>query len=146
MSLQCCYFAEVLPGLLNLLAAALFGLAILREVALQYSQAVLLILNKPLEILYFARHANNYKMDANMQQIMMEAEHQYNSRVAAHLQSQFQPPSGSPHLDSIVYYELPDTPRKRKKIFDPRYKYAQHNRHLTRLQSNEPLRAASIDF
>lgn len=69
-----------------------------------------------------------------MQEIMLEAERGYQSRAIKPSGSPGQQQTG-PHLDSIIYYEHPDTPRRRKKIFEPRYKDTQHNRHMNRLQS-----------
>lgn len=80
-----------------------------------------------------------------MQQIMVEAQQRYQSRTVTPMSSPMQPSGGSPHLDSIIYYERDDTPRRRKKIFDPRYRDAQHDRHMTRLQSASLTKAGSID-
>jgi hypothetical protein len=74
-------------------------------------------------------------MDANMQQIMYEAERNYYSRNPTPSSSSPVRRTDSPHLDSIIYYEHPDTPRRRKRIFSPHYKDVQHNRHINRLQT-----------
>jgi len=84
-------------------------------------------------------------MDANMQQIMLEAQKTYQSRMVTPMDSRLGPLNGSPHLDSMVYYENPNTPRRRKKIFEPRYKDLQHNRHMNRLQSEVMMRTASVE-
>lgn len=73
-----------------------------------------------------------------MQEILYEEEVKYQSRNT--------PPGGSspgfgndspnhaPGLDSVIYYEQPDSPKHRKKIFDPLYKNLQHSKHMRRLQ------------
>ncbi len=75
-------------------------------------------------------------MDLNMQQTLLESsrkfyEKQASPSVYGSLYNQ-DSPSSAPYLSSVVYYNQPDTPKRRKKIFSSEYKQYQHSKHMQR--------------
>jgi hypothetical protein len=82
-------------------------------------------------------------MDQNMQEILYEEELKYQSRNTPGGGSSpgfpEDSPNGNPKLDSLIYYEQPDSPRQRKRIFSPQYKSLQHGKHMYRLQKDAGL-------